>query len=83
MSAQLTDELEAPELAGLDLSARHIYVILRADGPMTRRELSRAASVSLTTVWSAMKELKARDIAGERPASDDSSAYREYYVTPP
>jgi DNA-binding transcriptional regulator GbsR (MarR family) len=83
MSAQLADELTTAELAGLDLSARHIYTVLRADGPMTRNEIARVAGVSLTTVWSAMRELKARDIAGERPAGGDTSAYREYYVTPP
>ena len=79
----LTTTLTCGEFEGLAPSARVIYLLLRAEGPMTRKELAEPAGVVPDTVSTALAELKRRDLAGQQRAPSGSSAHWQFFAKAP
>ena len=79
----LTSTLTCGEFEDLAPSARIVYVLLRTEGPMTRKELAEPAGVVPDTVSTALAELKRRDLAGQQRAPSGSSAHWQFFAKGP
>ena len=84
VSARLVDELTGESFDGLTLSARAVYLALRAsDCPLTQKEIASAADVSINTVSLALAELRKRGVVSQQSAPRRQHAHRQYYASGP